>query len=119
MFQARRNFGIKFSPKPCFFRYFFKYNRTKIDIRNSDIIESVHHFKVKFFRNSSYLLFAYQRYNSVLHYRVICIILRLCVGSAQEIHAHMRMLGLMSPMRFINPVAKFQSSHFGLITHSG
>ena len=79
----------------------------------------LYHFKVKFLRISSYLLSAYERYNSILHYRVICIILRLCAGSARGIPAHMRMLGLMSPMRFINPIAKFQSGHFGLITQSG
>ena len=62
---------------------------------------------------------AYQRYKGVLNYSVIRITLRLRAGSAREIPAHMRVLGLMSPMRFINPIAKFQSSHFGLITHSG
>ena len=75
--------------------------------------------KVKFFRHSYQLLIAYQSYKGVLNYRVIRITLRLCAGSAREIPAHMRVLGLMSPMRFINPIAKFQSSHFGLITHSG
>ena len=118
MFRAKRNFGIKFFPK-LFLDLFLKYNLTKIDIRNSDIIESVYYFQGKFFRNNFCFLSAYQRYNSILHHRVICIILCLCAGSAREIPAHMRMLGLISPMRFINPIAKFQSGHFGMITHSG
>ena len=58
-------------------------------------------------------------YKVVLNYRVICIALRLCARSAREVPAHMRMLGMMSPVRFMGPIATFQSGHFGLITHGG